>query len=618
MATGGNVQSIKSLLADVEQFSIPDFQRNYAWENSQIDDFLTDVSSAIRLKRQHFIGALILLSKSAPGDVKKTYEVIDGQQRLTTIFMYLSILRDAAVAQGEIRIDPPNPGGMPIDVMSRIGDLIFSDPGTGKPRFQSNRLLRTMFRERIIAHPTAERPKMPVRDKASTLPLRKAYARLKTHLESELAKIDTPIDRLKRIYEIFETVAGSFNLLCIFTDTYSEAFDIFMTLNNRGRALGPADLVKTLLMKYLTDGETEENLLKTTERISDDWERITSNIELGDIDQFLRHFMLSIQDQAVQSKNIYSSFDKHISEQNQVLLSPDEIKTRATQMLKQLEKASEVYKKLLQPSLITDVRIRRSAQSMLQVLVSYRILMMRVISEESGYTVTQQREISRLTEVLSLRWVLVGGNAQELEDHFQSVCATHRDSAKSFEDLKTLLTSKIPDNERVKRAFSDPVSAEMARAVYYGINVQLGDPAALLLYEPARLQVEHIAPATQTDPWIQALYGPPFEGVDRSIEYSSKTEAWGNKTLLESDINNVIKQSLFPVKRDGNSEEEWLGYRHSVLAVTRDLQEIDEWTIKEIDLRSKWASESFLKIWDVSPDLQGVLDYSEWRKSENL
>lgn len=615
MATGGNVLSIKALFADVEQFDIPDFQRNYAWENKEVDDFLTDVKSATRLGKQHFIGALILLSKSEPDERDKCYEVIDGQQRLTTVFMYLAVLRDAAVRQGEIRIPPLVEGGQPIDVVSKIGDLIFSNPNTGKSRFRSNRLLRDMFERRIIRHPSAEREDLPRRDKESTLALRKAYWRLQSRVESELENFETPSEKLAHIFKIFDTVASSFNLLCIYTGTYSEAFDIFMTLNNRGRALGPADLVKTLLMKYLTDNESDADLLRITETIAIEWEQISNNLEFGDIDQFLRHFMLSIQDQAVQSKTIYSSVDKFINNEAGIQLNAVAIKARAKTLLNSLQKASEVYKKLLQPGLIHDVKTRRSCQSMLPVLDSYRILMMQILAENSELSVSQQRELARLAEVLSLRWVLVGGNAQELEDHFQSVCGAHNDAEKTYDDIRNLLVTKIPSNERVKRAFKDSASADVARAIYYGINIHLGDPAALIAYEPARLQVEHIAPAKHTVQWIATLFGPDQQINDDILsEYSSLVEVWGNKTLLESDINNDVKQKLFDDKCNGDPDTGWLGYKNSVLAVTTDLQNLDQWSVQEIDWRGDWVAECFLKIWDVSPDIQGLLDFSEWRK----
>jgi hypothetical protein len=366
-------------------------------------------------------------------------------------------------------------------------------------------------------------------------------------------------------------------------------------------------------MKYLTDNESDAELLRITEKIAADWEQIADNLEHGDIDQFLRHFMLSIQDQAVQSKSIYSSVDKHINNDENGQLGNSEIKTRASEMLISLQKASQVYKKLLQPNLIPDPKTRRSCQSMLQVLDSYRILMMQVLSEDSALTVSQQRELARLAEVLSLRWVLVGGNAQELEDHFQEVCVILRDEDKSYDDLKDLLVTKIPTSERVRRAFKDSASADLARAVYYGINIQLGDPAALIQYEPSRLQVEHIAPATATNSWIAVLFGTDHNADDETpTEYSSVVEAWGNKTLLESDINNDVKQKLFEAKRDGDPENDWLGYKNSVLAVTKDLQNLNQWGQQEIDRRGDWVAECFLKIWDVSPDLQGVQDFSDW------
>ena len=89
---------------------------------------------------------------------------------------------------------------------------------------------------------------------------------------------------------------------------------------------------------------------------------------------------------------------------------------------------------------------------------------------------------------------------------------------------------------------------------------------------------------------------------------------WGNKTLLESDINVVIKQSPFLIKRDGDPLRDWPGYLNSVLAVTRDLQKFEAWSVDEIENRTDWTCESFLKIWDVSQDLGGVVNYSEWTK----
>ena len=179
--------------------------------------------------------------------------------------------------------------------------------------------------------------------------------------------------------------------------------------------------------------------------------------------------------------------------------------------------------------------------------------------------------------------------------------------------MKDFLVTKIPTSERVRRAFKDSASADLARAVYYGINIQLGDPAALIQYEPSRLQVEHIAPATATNSWIAVLFGTDHNADDETpTEYSSVVEAWGNKTLLESDINNDVKQKLFEAKRDGDPENDWLGYKNSVLAVTKDLQNLNQWGQQEIDRRGDWVAECFLKIWDVTPDLQGVQDFSDW------
>lgn len=76
-------------------YEIPIYQRNYSWRNEEIDQLIDDVWSAAKDDTvvEYFLGNLIVAPKSAPPEAKNvTYEVVDGQQRLTTLFMLLSQL----------------------------------------------------------------------------------------------------------------------------------------------------------------------------------------------------------------------------------------------------------------------------------------------------------------------------------------------------------------------------------------------------------------------------------------------------------------------------------------------------------------------------------------------
>lgn len=88
------MQNGQITLADVfyqEGYSIPDYQRDYAWKEKNFKDLWEDLEEAMKYKggQGHFIGTIVV---SQNEENKKLYDIIDGQQRTTTIFMLLYIL----------------------------------------------------------------------------------------------------------------------------------------------------------------------------------------------------------------------------------------------------------------------------------------------------------------------------------------------------------------------------------------------------------------------------------------------------------------------------------------------------------------------------------------------
>jgi uncharacterized protein with ParB-like and HNH nuclease domain len=65
-------------------FRIPNYQRDYAWDTGNVDDLFEDILEAIETETSHYIGTFILAASS---NGKQFYNVVDGQQRLTTLIM---------------------------------------------------------------------------------------------------------------------------------------------------------------------------------------------------------------------------------------------------------------------------------------------------------------------------------------------------------------------------------------------------------------------------------------------------------------------------------------------------------------------------------------------------
>lgn len=90
-----NELSIRSLLCDSHQYVVPMYQRNYAWGEAEINQLVQDVADYQQKKnKRYYIGTLVVFKRSDGG-----LEVIDGQQRFTTLTLLAMYLRNLALSQ---------------------------------------------------------------------------------------------------------------------------------------------------------------------------------------------------------------------------------------------------------------------------------------------------------------------------------------------------------------------------------------------------------------------------------------------------------------------------------------------------------------------------------------
>lgn len=83
--------NIKDLFS-TDKYQIPIYQRNYAWRKIEISQLINDINDYVELNRKYYIGTLIVYEKHK--DQESYYETIDGQQRLTTLSILLSVLKN--------------------------------------------------------------------------------------------------------------------------------------------------------------------------------------------------------------------------------------------------------------------------------------------------------------------------------------------------------------------------------------------------------------------------------------------------------------------------------------------------------------------------------------------
>ena len=131
------------------------------------------------------------------------------------------------------------------------------------------------------------------RDRAETRRLRKAVLSLDNNLRDFLSRNagEDVQSKLRVLNELFQTILKNLKVMLILSHNRKEAVTIYMTLNNRGLGLSPSDLVKSLLIRYVSKSKEGEGFLDSREVLKK-WGEIVENVGDESLDQFLRHYQL--------------------------------------------------------------------------------------------------------------------------------------------------------------------------------------------------------------------------------------------------------------------------------------------------------------------------------------
>lgn len=610
MPSGGQIQNISQLLSTNEQFVVPDFQRNYSWEQQQVEELFHDINVTASQQDSHFLGGLILLRNAVLGPCP--FEVVDGQQRLTTLFLLIAAIRDVAVGL-PVHSVPGAANAAPINPAFDAQALLYiSNENGNTARFVAHPMIAAMVDTAVFPYPSLVRPKLPTRHLKYSLAMRKAYKQL---LETVRENVHLQIDdeaRVKYLHRLLDTIKYKLKILNVSSDNNSEAYEIFMTLNSRGLPLGPSDLVKSEIFKHLTRDLTGRELDGRNATLTSDWQTILTNLEDGDVDQFLRHYWLSRMRTPLTSKKIFDKANQFINKEGV------DSQAQAQALLDELLYSSKLYKYLLENDSPDITGEESSLQLMQEITDSYRIFCLVAIDPRINLLPAERLELVRLCEVVVIRWVLAGQNAQVLENNLQELAMDLREG-KDLARLSQKFKALIATDDKIVRVFEDTIeNASMVRIVLYRIN-QRWDFNHMIRFDPKKMHVEHIAPDAPTDHWMNVLF-PNDRDIDRQVEYESATELWGNKTILDAKINQEIKQKPFQEKKVGVTEilangnvRHYKGYTDSPIEITKDLgANLSNWDRNLIAERNKWIAESFLKIWAVEPNFMSIKSFTNW------
>lgn len=255
-------------------YKIPPYQREYSWHKPHWEDLFEDLIDA---DGSHFLGTIITLDQTTDALEGSVLQVVDGQQRLTTLALLLaavySVLKErideldedtrtdvtnlgrqlVRKADGQLRVTPQKQGHNLFDFLTVLEDAGLPVEGERKPYYPSRRIAKCYqyFRTAILKL-------------AETEELAETEAALRVHeaaLQAVIVKIEVA--------------------------SHADAFVLFESLNNRGMPLSPVDLIKNHLL-----AESEKKQIMNVDQAFKHWNDMLTS--LGDSyatqERFLRHY----------------------------------------------------------------------------------------------------------------------------------------------------------------------------------------------------------------------------------------------------------------------------------------------------------------------------------------
>ena len=269
------IESDKLLVKDVfsKWFRIPEYQRPYVWDNDQVNELLDDVMQARNSnpESQYFLGSMVLRKKEKEeGSTKyEEYDLLDGQQRLTTLFLITAVIRDLTPATNTARLKTCNET---IHQMANPDDNI---PERLRVVFDIREQVKDFINE-FVKEPNGttkeEELKQKINNKDEDISIKNMSKAILTIRE---------FFSNNHIDKFFPYLRSNVLMIYVAAEELEDAFRLFTVMNSRGVKLRNSDILKAENLGKIKDNTKRMEWAKK-------WEE-TETFFGEDFDNFLSH-----------------------------------------------------------------------------------------------------------------------------------------------------------------------------------------------------------------------------------------------------------------------------------------------------------------------------------------
>lgn len=570
-----------------EQYVIPTYQRRYSWHERQVGELMDDVA-AIENGDTHLLGSIVCLAGHHKAGLNQL-ELVDGQQRLTTVSIVLECIRERLEVEGAP------------DETFEIGQLLNAKPLGGKP-------VKKIALESIDADEFVQHLCRSEISGAKNQNLSGAFS----FVRSRVADLS-----LEKLREFLYMLRNQTVIIRLDVGDAKDAFKLFETINNRGLKLSPTDIVKNFLL-----GNAARLGTDSLEFARKHWSKLLVDLDGTSSDAFFRYYLMATLQRRILTSEVIAEFkslfmnqvkeaetlpehdsykdseDEQDEEAEPVVsdlvsaVSPSLKKVDFNEFMTRLTICAKVYGDLIFAR-TKDKRIDRHLRNlrMIKAVQTYGFLMH---LRSNGCSDKDFREILKLTESFVLRRHVCRERSNDTEALFARLCANSPKSP--IESTRAAYRELCPADEKFQAEFADAhFSANLIDRARYCLEkieaAKHGVYDELQVLGSEEVHVEHIMPQKIKTKKAKDEFGDwvSYLGANAESIHSKYVDKIGNLTLFAGPLNIGASNNPFSRKKTA--------YKDSAIKLTQELVNLPNFKFSNIEARSKSLAEVAVSLW---------------------
>lgn len=540
-------------------YSVPRFQRDYSWTDEEWDDLWRDIEHVLSPEGEsaHYMGYLVLQSRDS-----KNFDIIDGQQRLTTLsIIVLAVLANLQKLIGQQKDAENNKRRQEQLRNSLIGYL---DPVTlvAKSKLNLNRNNDNLYQNYLVPLQPAPRRNL----KATEHQMRKAFEWWENRIGETYRtgeQLAGFIDRLSdKLFFTVITVSDELN-----------AYKVFETLNARGVKLSSTDLLKNYLFSVVHAQNQDEHELLALEQ---QWEGLTGRLGGENFPDFLRVHWNS-RNKFLRHAELFKRIRDQIRNRQQVF-----------ELLRNMQEDVDTYVALGIPDdelWKPDQRQHIAALRMFNVRQVYPLL----LTAYRRFSPKEFTDLLRAVSIISFRYNVISNNpTNEQERIYNRIAEKMANQSIGFREVLDWLKELYVADQEFKHAFANKSlrttqsrNKRVAKYILLSIETYLSGTAYDI--DSDRFTIEHIMPENPSSEWVHIT----------DADHDAFLYRLGNFTLLQANQNRELGNAGFVGKRQA--------YQRSDFRITQRVAEENSfWDTSRISQHQKWMADQATAIWRIA------------------